>query len=310
MTSSAYIIRNYLPEDFDVFVELVAEMGKKGWSSFSVSLQDVIEGLGRPNHLPEDNLFIAKEAGDIIGYVDVTGELNIGRVVLSCLMHPQYRRKGVATKLIECAIGRARELRVKRVHVNIPEGSVTAGELFVKMGFRFIRHFLELRLDLSEVRLPNMGRVGPRYRHMKGGDEEKLLQVQNRSFADTWGFNPSTVEEIVYRIGLPNCSPADIIFACDEENVIGYCWTRIYGGEDNVTRGGKGRIHMLGVDPDHRGKGVGKEVLLAGLSYLKGKGLGMVELTMDSENKAARALYRSTGFQIRARSLWYEKVLD
>jgi mycothiol synthase len=285
-------------------------MERGGWSSFSVSLQDVIEGLDRPHHFPEDNLFIAERAGDIVGYVDVMAELKIGRVVLNCLVHPQYREDGVATELIERAIDRARELKVKRVHVNIPEESVTARKLFVKMDFRFIRHFLELTLDLSEAHLREMGRIGPRYRHMKGGEEDKLVQVQNRSFADTWGFNPNTVEEIVYRIGLPNCSPEDVILACDGDTVSGYCWTRIYGGEDNVTRRGKGRIYMLGVDPDHRGKGIGKEVLVAGLSYLKGKGLGIVELTVDSENEAARALYRSAGFQVRRRSLWYEKVMD
>ncbi len=293
-----------------MLVQLVGEVGKGGWSSSSVSPQDVIESLGRPNHSPENNLFIAEKAGDIIGYVDATAELNIGRVVLSCLVHPEYRGNGVATKLIECAIDRARELEVKRVHVNISQDNVTARELFTKMGFRFIRRFLELRLDLSEVHVPDMGRMGPRYRQMKSGEEEKLVNIQNRSFADTWGFNPNTVEEIAYRIGLPNCSPEDIILACDGDHVIGYCWTRIYVGEENVTRGGRGRIYMLGVDTDHRSKGIGRDVLLAGLSYLKNKGLGMVDLTVDSENKAACALYRSAGFGIRTRSLWYEKVVD
>lgn len=310
MSNLPYIIRNYRPEDFDMLVQLVAEVGKGGWSSFSVSPQDVIESLGRPNNSPENNFFIAEKAGDIVGYVDVTEELNIGRVVLSCVVHPEYRGNGVAKKLIERAIDRARELEVKRVHVNISQDNVTARELFTKMGFRFIRRFLELRLDLSEVHVPDMGRMGPRYRQMKSGEEEKLVHIQNRSFADTWGFNPNTVEEIAYRIGLPNCSPEDIILACDGDHVIGYCWTRIYVGEENVTRGGRGRIYMLGVDTDHRSKGIGRDVLLAGLSYLKNKGLGMVDLTVDSENKAACALYRSAGFGIRTRSLWYEKVVD
>ncbi|NIO20307.1 MAG: GNAT family N-acetyltransferase [Candidatus Aenigmarchaeota archaeon] len=293
-----------------MLVQLVGEVGKGGWSSFSVSPQDVIESLGRPNHFPEKDLFVAEKGGNIIGYVDVTEELNIGRIVLSCVAHPECGGNGVATKLIERAIDRGRELMVKRIHVNTPEESTKARELFVKMGFRFIRRFLELRLDLTEVHVPDMGRLGPRYRHMKSGEEEKLVQIQNRSFADTWGFNPNTVDEIVYRIGLPNCSPEDIILACDGGNVIGYCWTRIYPGETTVTKAGKGRIHMLGVDPDHRSRGVGKAVLLAGLYYLKNKGLGMVDLTVDSKNKAARALYRSAGFQIRTRSLWYEKGLD
>ncbi len=309
MKNRGYIIRTYRPEDFDGLVQLLAEMGNKGWSG-SVSPRGVIEGLGRPHHSPEDNLFIAEKGGDIVGYVDVTAELKIGRVVLSCLVRPEYGGNGVATELIERAIGRARELKVKRVHVNISEESRTARELFVNMGFGCIRRFLELKLNLSEFHAPNMGAIGPRYRHMKGGEEEKLVGIQNRSFAYTWGFNPSTLEEIMYRIGLPNCSPEDVIFACEGDNIIGYCWTRIYPGETKVAREGKGRIHMLGVDPDHRGKGIGKEVLLAGLCYLKGKGLGMVELTVDSRNKAACALYRSARLGIRARSLWYEKVLD
>ena len=292
-----------------MLVQLVAQMGKRGLSSFSVSLQDVIESLGRPNHSPEEDLFIAEKAGNIVGYVDVTAELNIGRVVLSCLVHPEYRGNGVAKKLIERAIDRARELKVKKVHVNISQDNVTTRKLLRKMGFRFIRRFLELRLDLSEVHVPNMGKIGPRYRHMKSGEEEKLVHIQNRSFGDTWGFNPNTTEEIAYRIGLPNCFPEDIILACEGDIEIGYCWTRIYVGEDNVTRGGKGRVYMLGVDPDHRGKGIGREVLLAGLFYLKSNGLGMVDLTVDSKNKAARALYRSAGFLIRTRSLWYEKML-
>ncbi len=310
MTNPEYIIRNYRPEDFDTLVQLAAEVGKEERSWCTISLQDAIESLGRPNHTPENNLFVAEKAGNIAGYVDVTAELEIGRVVLNCLIYQERRGKGFGKKLIDRTIGRAGELKVKRVHVNIPQDSMSARKLFTKMGFKFIRRFLEMRLDFSEVHEPHMGLIGPRYRHMKRGEEDKLVHIQNRSFADTWGFNSNTLEEIVYRINLPGCAPEDIILACDGEKVMGYCWTRIYAGGNKVTRGDKGRIYMLGVDPDHRGKGIGKEVLLAGLSYLKSKCLRTVEVTVDSKNRAARALYRSIGFQIRTRSLWYEKALD
>jgi ribosomal protein S18 acetylase RimI-like enzyme len=66
---------------------------------------------------------------------------------------------------------------------------------------------------------------------------------------------------------------------------------------------------MLGVDPDHRKKGVGKQVLVTGLSYLKDKGIDVVELTTDSENEAARRLYYSMGFQEQSVTKWYEKEL-
>ena len=310
MKNPAYIIRNYRPEDFESLVQLVGEVRKRGEKLNSISLQEVIESLGRPRHFPESNLFIAEKAGDIIGFIDVTAELEIGRVVLSFLVHPVYWGNGFLTELIGRAIDRSRELRVKRAHVNIPQESMTARKLFTKIGFRFIRRFLELSLDLSEVHAAYMGLIGPRYRQMKNGEEDKLVYIQNRSFADTWGFNPNTVEEIAYRIGLPNCSPEDIILSSDADKVIGYCWTRIYIGKNKDPREGRGRIYMLGVDPDHRGKGIGKEVLLAGLSYMKSKCLRMVEVTVDSKNRAALVLYRSAGFRVRTRSLWYEKMLE
>jgi mycothiol synthase len=310
MTNPAYVIRNYRPEDLDSLARLVNRALDTEEGLHSVSARDVIEGLGRPHHSPEDNLFVAEKAGTIAGYVNVTPELDIGRVVLSCLIHPEHRGRGVATKLIGRAISRARELKAKRVHINVPEESVSTRKLFTKIGFRFIRYFLELRLDLSEVHVKNMNRIAPRCRHLRRGEEDKLVHIQNQSFADTWGFNPNTLEEIVYRTGLANYSPEDVILAFDGDNVIGYCWTKIYVGEARLTKDGQGRIYMLGVDPDHRGKGVGKEVLLAGLLYLKSKGLGIVELTVDSKNEAACALYRSAGFQVRTRSLWYEKALD
>ena len=67
---------------------------------------------------------------------------------------------------------------------------------------------------------------------------------------------------------------------------------------------------MLGLDPDYRGKGIGKKILLAGLAHLKSRSLQVAELTVDSENKAACALYKSIGFKVQTSSFWYEKVIN
>ncbi len=67
---------------------------------------------------------------------------------------------------------------------------------------------------------------------------------------------------------------------------------------------------MLGVDPHYRGKATGKKLVLAALARLKSKGLQVSELTVDSENKAAYALYQSIGFEVQASTFWYEKVIN
>jgi mycothiol synthase len=185
-----------------------------------------------------------------------------------------------------------------------------AKELLARMGFTLVRRFLELRLDLYKRHLQEIGNHPPYYRPLQSGEGESLTQLQNRCFAGSWGYNANTLEEINYRIKLPNCSPEDIILAFDSDKPIGYCWTRINPQKNKAPSEGTGRIYMLGVDPDYQGRGLGRQLLLIGLSYLKSKGLRVVELTVDHENKAARTLYKSVGFKLWTRSLWYEKKLD
>jgi len=309
MSNSPYTIRNYCPADFNKYVLLNIEAEKLEPTGRRVSPQVVSEHLGRPGYSPERDLFLVEIAGNIVGYMDEVLELTIGRVILNCWVHPEHRRRGLAKELLSFAIHRAKELRAKVAHVNIPEDNVVAKSVLSKLGFEYVRRFLELRLYMGKVPWQNIDPATLGCRHLQRGEEDKLTQIQNRSFAGIWGYNPNTVEAITYRINLSNCSPEDVVLTFDRDKVIGYCWTEItYEGEAGVGKR-KGRIFMLGVDPDYRGKGVGKGVLLAGLSYLKSKGLRVAELTVDSENKAACALYRYVGFEVRTSSLWYEKVI-
>jgi mycothiol synthase len=167
-----------------------------------------------------------------------------------------------------------------------------------------------LRLELSEARLLAGEQAALACRHLQRGEEDELTQIQNRSFAGTWAYNPNSVEEIAYRLGLIGCSPEDVILIFQGDKPTGYCWTATNLGESAAIGTNKGRIYMLGVDPDYRGKGIGKRALLAGLAHLKSKGIEAAELTVDSENAAACALYESVGFKISSTSAWYEKALD
>ena len=310
MSNSPYTIRNYRPADFNKYVLLLDIEAEKLERSGRCALPQLIaENLGRPGYSPEQDLFLVEIAESIVGYMDVVPELTIRRVILNCWVHPEHRRRGLAKELLSFAMHRAKELQAKVAHVNIPEDSVVAKSVLSRLGFEYVRRFLELRLDISKVPWQDTDPAALGCRHLQRGEEDKLTQIQNRSFAGIWGYNPNTVEAITYRINLSNCSPEDVVLTLDREKVIGYCWTEItYEVEAGIGKR-KGRIFMLGVEPDYQGMGVGKRVLLAGLAQLKSKGLRVAELTVDSENKAACALYQSVGFEVRTSSLWYEKVI-
>lgn len=307
MSNSFYTIRNYQPTDFDKYVLLNTEVEKLEPTGHCTSPQVLTENLCRPNYSPEQDLFVIEARENMVGYLDVTPELKIGRVILNCLIHPDHRRGGLASKLLGYATHRTKELGVKLAHVNIPQNNAVAKSVLSKLGFRFVRRFLQLRLDIAKIRRQDVDWTTLQCHHLQHGEEDKLTRIQNRSFAGSWGYNPNTVEEIVYRINLSHCSPEDVVLAYDGDKVIGYCWTRT--ACEAAAGEGKGQIFMLGVEPDYRGRGIGKGVLLAGLYYLKSKGLQVAELTVDSRNRAACDLYQSIGFKVQSSSLWYEKLI-
>jgi len=305
MSETSYTVRNYRLADFNSYVQLIVEAERLEPTGRCTRPEILNENLYRPNHSPEQDLFVVEAAENIVGYLDGAPELDIGRVILDCFVHPDHRRKGLATKLIGYTTHRAKELGAKVAQVNIAQDNEAAKIILSKLGFGFVRRFLQLRLEMADVRGQGINQAALPCRHLQRGEEGKLTQIQNRSFAGTWGYNPNTVAEIIHNINLTDCCPEDVILACEGDEIIGYCWTRLT--YEKTTDERKGQIFMLGVAPDYRGREVGKGVLLAGLSYLNSKGVQVAELTVDSENKVACTLYRSIGFKVWASSLWYEK---
>jgi mycothiol synthase len=308
MNQATIRIRNYQAADFHDYVSLQAEVEKLEPTGRCVSPQFIAEQLRRPEYCPQQDLFIAEIGKGIVGYMDIEAEMAIGRVVLDCRVHPEHRRRGLATELLNRAINRSKELGVKVAHVNIGEDNMVAGRILSELGFSLVRRFLELRLDIGRV--AGLG-IHPamEFCYLQPGEEDKLTEVQNRAFAGTWGYNPNTVEKIAFRINSSTCSWQDIILIYEGNKAIGCCWTGT-SCEEGIPSLGKGRIHMLGVDPGYRGKGIGRELMMAGLARLKRRGLGVAELTVDSENKTARGLYESLGFEVQVNTLWYEKVMS
>jgi len=309
MAGGSYIIRTYSPDDFDKYVQLQVESEQLEPLGRFISAQDLSDNLGRPGFAPQKDLFVAEFNATLVGYLSVTLEPGIQRALLEGRVHPRHRRKGIATKLFSSSMQRVKASGVRAVQISVLENNAPAKSFLGKLEFQFIRNFFEMKLDIHNTRLPAARRDSITSRRLKPVEENLLTEIQNRCFTGTWGFNPNTTEEIAGRLNMQGRSPDDVILTFLEDRLAGYCWTLINAEENAKREKKKGLIHMLGVDPDYRNREIGKAVLLNGLEDLKGKGVDIVELTVDSQNAAACSLYESVGFEIFARTEWYEKAV-
>src|SRR5512135_2320135 len=104
MRNPAYTIRNYHCKDFEKLVQLVTEVQELGRSDCSISLLDLLERLSQSDPSFKKNLFIVERSGEIAGYAEVKPELNIGRAVLTWLVHPRHRREELTVGLVDRAV--------------------------------------------------------------------------------------------------------------------------------------------------------------------------------------------------------------
>lgn len=308
---SNYSFHNYRHHDWEKLISFCSTYQIFSSNNFNLTPSYLKKLLTRPSYSPLEDLFLVKKETEIAALLNIWPELRIGRIILNIFVRPEHRRQGIATELLRLALKRGKKLGAGIVHICLSPADGGALSFLEKANFTLVRQFFKLDVDVNNLPLGRHSSSWLDVSNFKPGEEAWLARIQNRCFRDSWGFCPNTVEEIKYYLDLTGTELVDIISARlkNEGRIIGYCWPHLIGNRNFSSSKLRGRIHMLGVDPNFQDRGIGRFMLLKGLNYLKAQGVRRVELTADSQNKAAQFLYQSLGFRKTEVSLWFEKKL-
>lgn len=136
-------------------------------------------------------------------------------------------------------------------------------------------------------------------------DSEAFLTVNNRAFdwhpeqgGLTLGDLAAKQEESWY-------DPEGFLLFEEGADLVGFCWTKVHSDEQPAL----GEIYAIAVDPDHQGRGLGRELTLAGLAHLSGLGLQHAILYVESDNDSARRTYQDLGFEIEFLNRSYQRFI-
>lgn len=78
--------------------------------------------------------------------------------------------------------------------------------------------------------------------------------------------------------------PEDLLLLRDGEQLVGFVWLKV------------DEFYVVGVSPDRRGEGLGRELMDAGFARLASKGIQRAHLYVESDDAAAVGLYTGLGF--------------
>src|SRR6185437_4235682 len=88
-----------------------------------------------------------------------------------------------------------------------------------------------------------------------------------------------------------------VLVAEDAGAVVGYTYPGLEGMDYMALRGPAGAIYDIGVDPEHRARGIGRMLLDATLIALANRGVPRVVLSTAARNEAAQRLFERAGFR-------------
>ncbi|MEN2766923.1 GNAT family N-acetyltransferase [Ornithinibacillus xuwenensis] len=234
---------------------------------------DMLEN--RTEGLKED--FFHYEEERLVGFL---GSYRFGSKVELCgMVHPNYRRKGIFTKLLQSALEEMNKQTVETILLNAPTGSTSAKGFLKSIPCEF--SFAEYQMKWLETSLTENPTVIIRPARSKE-DIEAVIQLEVLGFG-------LPEEDVRMMNQMIKETHNDRTFLIEVDGDI--------AGKIRVSESdGEAWIYGFAVYPELRGRGIGRNALSNVVKMEHEKGFS-VFLEVEAKNKRALQLYESCGFQ-------------
>lgn len=214
-----------------------------------------------------------------------------GPLILLVRVHPEHLAAGIGTLLLSWGEALSRELGAEGVRADVVDRDGAGHDLLRARGYRQVRSSFTMTKRLEPDEDPGAVPAGVTIRPYGDADERALFEVHEASFADHWGFSPTTFEIFTEELHGEDWDPSLVFLAASGGELVGHAASFAFEDE--------GYVGILGVPPAWRGRGIAKALLRRSFAELASRGKAKARLEVDAKNPhGAVALYEGVGMKV------------
>jgi mycothiol synthase len=308
--SPDFVTRPPIREDAQAIANLIALHDMTVLGAVTFELSELLGDWEAPQFdLTKDARMVVAPDGSIVGYETVFRVFPNGLIKTDGYVHPAYVGQGIGTHLLNWAESRAREHMPEfdpALSVSLQAGFLStdtlAHPLFESLGYRIVRHYWNMEIDLAEM---PAAPVWPDEIFVRlfepEHDNYRVWAAISEAFKDHWGMAPISFDEWMAS-ETPDLDPTLSFLAMAGDEVAGVSLCNFHLGD--------GKVLWLGIRPLWRRLGLGMALLKYSFSEFYRRGTTKVALRVDAQNATgATQLYERAGMHVTQRFDIYRKEL-
>lgn len=295
-------IRRYMPEDFEQVLEIVRLETRVEPSEFEYRTY-----LSRK----DKEHFIVEMENQVICLISFSDMVIHGErgLYFFAQMNPNFHERGVGKALYRFVLHRLSEAYRKGEPIRLLQACCHGDrpqllEFFLRIGGEVAHSYQTMAMGLE--RFDGQGVFTPGFELDAFVEERDLAayyRLEREIFANYYTYRAKSFEEFQRFIRSASFQRENTYVLRKAGEMLGFCQNQLVSPE-------KCHVILLGIRQEHRGQGLGHNLLMHSLAEAKAKGAREAMLAVDFNNERALALYHHVGFRVVKQRYILEKRFD